>query len=60
MKVKDIRLDKDTELGNIIEATGDSSLGFFATDRGYRLILERYNLKMIADYCEKKDKPRED
>ena len=58
MKVKDLRFDKDTELGNIIEVTGDSSMGFFTTDKGYRLILDRYNLKMIADYCAKKDKPR--
>ena len=53
MKVKDLRLDKDIELGNIIEVLGDSSMGCFNTDKGYRLIIDRYNLKKIADHYKK-------
>ena len=45
--VKDLRNDKATELGNIIEASGDSSLGYFTTEKGYRLVIEGYNLNQI-------------
>ena len=50
MKLKDLRSGKDTEIGNIIEVAGDHSLGFFTTDKGYRVIMETYNMNKIATY----------
>lgn len=50
MKIKDIRTGKTTEIGDAQEITGDSSLLFMNTDKGYRLIMDAYNMKKIADY----------
>ena len=51
--LKDIRLNKKTEFGNIVEVSGDHSLGFFGTDKGYRLVLSTYNMKRISDHYNK-------
>lgn len=49
-RIVDVRGDKKFLLGNIIEVTGDGSMGFFQTDRGYRLILDTYNMTKIAKH----------
>ncbi len=54
MKVKDLRFNKDIELGDIIEITGDSSLGCFTTDKGYRLVMDAYNMERIMNYLKEK------
>ena len=50
MHIKDLRTDESTELGNIIEATGDYSLLCATTDKGYRIVIDRYNMKIISDF----------
>ena len=50
MKIKDLRCNNDTELGNIIEASGDSSMIFCTTDKGYRLIMDKYNMNIISQH----------
>lgn len=50
MLIKDLRTDRDTELGNILEAEGDYSRLCITTDKGYRLVMDTYNMKIIADY----------
>lgn len=50
MKLIDLRGDnEDTELGNIVVSEGDSSMWFFTTDKGYRLIFDNFNMKQISD-----------
>ncbi len=53
-KIVDLRSNIKKPIGNIIEATGDTTMGFFTTDKGYRLVLDGYNLKKISDYYEEK------
>jgi len=55
-KFIDIRTNRKTEIGNINEVSGDRSLGFFGTDKGYRVILDAHNMKRIADHYNSKAK----
>lgn len=50
MKVIDLRDDEYWELGDSTELCGDYSLLSITTDKGYRLIIDAYNMKQIADY----------
>ena len=54
IKVKDLRTEADTEIGNAIETSGDHSMLFINTDKGYRLIIDAHNMKKITDYYEEK------
>ena len=50
MKLIDLRGDNDNvELGDIIVSKGDSSMWFYTTDKGYRLILDGYNMEQLVD-----------
>lgn len=50
MKIKDLRSDRETQIGDTVEISGDSSVCFITTDKGYRLILDAFNMKKIADH----------
>ena len=45
---------KTREIGNILELSGDKTFLSITTDRGYRLVLDSYNMKRIADFWENK------
>jgi hypothetical protein len=57
-KLKDLREDDDIPIGNIIETLGDSSMGYFTTDKGYRLILDAHNMMIIEKYFREKNKSK--
>ncbi len=50
MKVIDLRDNEYWEIGNSMELLGDYSRLCITTDKGYRLIIDAYNMKRIADY----------
>lgn len=54
-KLKDLRHGKDIEFGDIIEVTGDNSLGFFTTDKGYRIILSSHSMYLITKHYKETD-----
>ena len=54
-KLENLRHDGDIVFGNIMEASGDRSLGFFLTDKGYRLILDEYNMNRIYKHFNKEN-----
>ena len=49
MKVIDLRDRELWEIGNSMELSGDSSILYMTTDKGYRLVMDAYNMKQIAD-----------
>jgi len=50
MKVIDLRSSKKTDIGSVNETSGDKSLLCITTAKGYRLVMDRYDMKRIADY----------
>ena len=50
MLTKDLRTNKDVELGDTMEISGDGSMLFITTDKGYMLILDSYNAHRIIEY----------
>ncbi len=50
MKVIDLRDRETWEIGNSMELSGDSTILYMTTDKGYRLVMDAYNMKQIADH----------
>ncbi len=46
----DLRTSKTIEFGNIKEVLGDDSLIFCTTDKGFRIIMDKHNIKQIKGY----------
>jgi len=46
----DLRTSKSTEIGVIKEVSGDGSMLFCTTEKGFRLVLEGYSARQIAKF----------